>query len=286
MVFFHDNLLTLMNVLLFGHTGFIGRHIYHVIKPLFNVKTLSSRSLDFNEPTIMPDLFDGIDLVINAIGVMSDDKRMETIHHHTPKQLATIAKQQGVKCWINLSALGADSQHPIGFLGSKGRGDKAILDLADDDFKVSIIRPSLVFGKGGASTRLFVTLAKLPIWILPNGGRFMIQPIHIHDVCLGVLNIITHHKNGVYDFVGKPILLKNYLKILANNFYHKQPTMILPINSYLAQCLLAVIHPLLNNPLFNPDNLTLLKNGQLINHQIMTKVLERELTDMDNFYFD
>ncbi|MDO4700055.1 MAG: hypothetical protein Q4A69_05175 [Moraxella sp.] len=274
-----------MNILLFGHTGFIGQNIYRVIQPLFTVKTLPSRSLDFNQPNIVPDLFDGIDLVINAIGVMSNDNSMEAIHHHTPKQLATIAKQQGVKCWINLSALGADSQHPIDFLGSKGRGDKAILDLSDDDFKVSIIRPSLVFGKGGVSTELFLTLAKMPIWILPNDGRFIIQPVHVDDVTSGVLNIIIHNKSGIYHFVGKPILLKNYLKILANNFYQKQPKFILSININFAKFLLKTIYPIVNNPLFNPDNLTLLQNSPIINSTEFIQILGYQPTSVDNFCF-
>lgn len=274
-----------MNILLFGHTGFIGQNIYHAIKPFYHIKTISSSLLNFNHPNIPPDLFNHIDVVINAVGVMSDDNSMENIHHHTSRQLATIAKQQGIKLWINISALGADNQHPIGFLGSKGRGDKAMLDLSDDDFKVSIIRPSLVFGKGGASTHLFLTLAKLPFWLLPNDGRFIIQPVHVDDVVSGVLNIIRHNKSGMYHFVGKPILLKNYLKILANNFYQKQPKYILSININFAKFLLKIIYPIVNNPLFNPDNLTLLENSPIINSTEFIQILGCKPTSVDNFYF-
>ena len=37
---------------------------------------------------------------------------------------------------------------------------------------VKIARPSLVFGQGGASTEMFLKMAKLPILFLPNGGNF------------------------------------------------------------------------------------------------------------------
>lgn len=274
-----------MNILLFGHTGFIGKKIYQILSSHHSIKTISSKQMDFNHPIIADDVFCGIHVVINAVGVMNDDKSMETIHHHTPLILAKCAKTSGVKHWINLSALGADEYSQIAFVGSKGRGDMAILALADDDFLVSIVRPSLVFGEGGASTKLFLSLARLPIWILPNGGRFVIQPIHVNDVSLLFLPLITHQKSGVIHVVGKPILLKSYLKILANNFYKKQPLVIINIPLNIAKMFLKLLYQISKNPLLNVDNLILLKNSQVIDENEFIRQLNDNTTPYHDFKF-
>lgn len=283
-----------MTVLLFGHTGFIGQAIFNVLCHIHTIKTLPSDLLDFNSPDIIDnladdffdELFDGIDVVINAVGVMGNDERMENIHHHTPKRLARIAKEQGVALWINISAIGADDTHPIGFLGSKGRGDTAMIALADECFKVAIVRPSLVFGKGGASTGLFLRLARLPFWVLPNGGAFMIQPVHVNDVAQGILQLINTHKHGVFYFVNSPILLKDYLLILSNNFYQKRPIFILPIPLTLAKLFLTSIHFLFNNSLLNPDNLTLLQHNLIVNGDEFAAILGRNPVAVADFCFD
>lgn len=281
-----------MNILLFGHTGFIGKKIDNLLSqnPLYHIKSLSSKTLDFNYPTIPPDLFDDIDVVINAVGVMSDDTAfMENIHHHTPVYLATIAKQNGVKHWLNLSALGADKHSPIAFVGSKGRGDKALLALADDDFRVTVIRPSLVFGQGGASTELFLRLAKLPIWVLPNGGHFIIQPIHVDDVALGFLHLLSFQtslqKSGVVNMASSPILLTDYLKILATNFYQKQPVFIINIPVYFAKLFLKIIYPICKNTLFSMDNLTLLENSQMVDKNDFINLLGKNTRSYQDFMF-
>lgn len=277
-----------MNILLFGHTGFIGKKVYDLLSqnPLYHIKTLSSKTLDFNYPIIPPDLFDDIDVVINAVGVMSDDTAfMENIHHHTPACLATIAKQNGIKHWLNLSALGADEYSPIVFVGSKGRGDKALLALADDDFSVTVIRPSLVFGQGGASIKLFLRLAKLPIWVLPNGGHFIIQPVHVDDVALGFLHLLSFQKNGIINMVGSPILLKDYLQILANNFYKKQPIFIINIPLFFAKLFLKMIYLIYKNPLFSMDNLTLLENSQVVDENDFIKLLGKNTHNYQDFTF-
>lgn len=281
----------IMNILLFGKSGFIGQAIFNTLNPFYNIKTISSKYLDFDgkiNQNKLNGLFDDIDVVINAVGVMSDDiGYMENIHHHTPKELACFAKQYGIKTWINISAMGADSKHRVAFLGSKGRGDTAILNLADDNFKVVIIRPSLVFGKDGTSTELFLKIAKLPIWILPNGGHFMIQPVHIDDVALSILKIIDkqYTKSGVINFANKPILLKDYLCILANNFYHKNPKIILSISTKFTKFILNIFYPIFNNPLFCADNLTLLEKSEMVDNGELIEILRREPIDVEKFHF-
>jgi uncharacterized membrane protein len=40
------------------------------------------------------------------------------------------------------------------------------------------VQPSLVYGPGGASTRMFNQLAALPMLALPQRGEMLVQPVH------------------------------------------------------------------------------------------------------------
>ena len=147
--YWNNDLVARLNILLFGGSGFIGKKVFTLLKnENHNVITLSNREIDFTKPNELDvvkiaQIFAKTDIIINMVGVMSNDKTlMENVHHHTPARLANLfkkhSKSQNVKQWINLSALSADPTQKVAFVGSKGRGDNAILNLADANFSVDL----------------------------------------------------------------------------------------------------------------------------------------------------
>ncbi|VEB42575.1 Uncharacterised protein [Chromobacterium violaceum] len=78
--------------------------------------------------------------------------------------------------------LGAAAHAGARFLSSKGRGDAALLDCG---IEAVVARPSLIYGADGASSRLLLRLARLPFWLLPEGGGQRIQPVAAADVAEG-----------------------------------------------------------------------------------------------------
>ena len=278
-----------MNILLFGSSGFIGKQVTAQLAQTHTLITPSSREVDFTKPSeldlakIEP-LMHNVDVVINMVGVMSRDKElMENVHHHTPFKLAQMAKQQNVKKWINLSALGvemgANPAHEVAFVGSKGRGDTAMLALNDESFRVTIARPSLLFGRGGASTELFLTLAKLPILILPNGGNFAIQPVSVNDVAQGLVNLAigknVENLPPIINFTGQKVLtLAEYLGELRFYFYHKKPPIILNLPMPIAKFFVQILQYFSN--MISVDNLTLLEQGNTADSADFVRLLGKD----------
>lgn len=162
-----------MNIIIFGGSGFIGSRTVQILKEQgHQVCTPDRRAFDFLHPdeTAARRLLEGQDVLINCIGIMSRHAEiLETVHHHTPKQLAECAKAAGIKRWVQLSALGADPSQSINFVGSKGRGDDAI---TQSSIPIAIARPSVVYGRGGTSCELFIKLARLPLLPLPEAAAF------------------------------------------------------------------------------------------------------------------
>ncbi|QND85463.1 Uncharacterized protein ChrSV_3237 [Chromobacterium vaccinii] len=207
-----------MRILLLGARGFIGRKLAARLTGAgHQLLTPSHAELDLARPDrVWAVWLDGTEAVANLAGAFRQGRSggLEAVHHHGPLRLAGLAKKYGVRRWVQLSALGAAPDAATLFLASKGRGDAALLDGGLD---VAVARPSLVYGADGASSRLLMRLARLPLWFLPDGGRQPIQPVAEADVAEGLHRLIEGRMRGAVDFVGaEETTLADYLRRLRS----------------------------------------------------------------------
>lgn len=306
---------TRLTILLLGSSGFIGQHVKQYLQNMQNsqlaLRLPTREQADFADPDwdSMATLLTEVDVVINMVGIMSHDpKLLEQVHHHTPVKLATMAKNLGVKRWVNLSALGASSTHEVAFVGSKGRGDKALLQLADrhkatetthEQFQVFIARPSLVFGRGGASCELFLKLAKCPVLLLPNAGKDKVQPVHIEDVVQGLVHlaldlfdirVITpkeqklssnQSRSAIINFTGNEVSsVAEYLTMMRMCIHDKPAQVIVKLPTVLLNLAILLIRPIglitsINPNIINQDSLKLLQAGSVADSRFFSQLLGR-----------
>jgi len=280
----------MMNIVLFGASGFIGSRVAKILRVHGHTLRTPSRSeFDYLQPNeaAARSILNGADAVFNCIGVMSRDEHvLEIVHHHTPALLAKIAAEQGVLHWVQLSALGADPKHRVAFVGSKGRGDEAVCQIGTAHrMRVLLARPSLVYGHGGASCELFIRLARLPIIALPNGGCFDVQPVHVADVAQGLANLLTSSlpHGTVLNMTGsRSLTLAQYLSILRQTLHRKPAQHVLPIP-------LPLLHPMLplaklfSNGIVSPDSFTLLQQGSCADSQAFAELLGRPPLSVEQF---
>ncbi|WP_230657078.1 NAD-dependent epimerase/dehydratase family protein [Psychrobacter sp. I-STPA10] len=300
-----------MTILLLGSSGFIGRQVRLLLEQMgHDLRLPSHQQVDFmnldvhSDEQNLTELLMGVDVVINMVGIMSNDAgKLEPVHHYSPVRLAKLAKSLGVKRWVNLSALGAECQHSVAFLATKGRGDKALQQLADNTFSVAIARPSLIFGRTGnqygASCALFIKLAKLPVLCLPNAGKFYIQPVHVNEVAMGLVRLATfkpHHNDAtstIINFTGKTtVTLADYLQAIRQTIHQKPPSIIINVPMAWAKMGMALIKPLnlfnsnsnsRSNTMLSQDSLTLLQNGSVADYQPFAKLLRHEPMGYEEF---
>ncbi|WP_420473221.1 NAD(P)H-binding protein [Noviherbaspirillum sp. ST9] len=193
-----------MVVLLTGASGFIGSHLADALlaaghevvavsrRPKGGNAKLRHVSGDFTkdiEPAVWQPRLAGVDVVINAVGIIREqgEQTFELIHERAPCALFAACAQAGVKRVVQVSALGADDDASSRYHLSKKRADDFLAQLPVHSV---IVQPSLVFGPGGTSARLFTTLASLPLTGLPGGGRQRIQPVHVDDVVAAITAIL------------------------------------------------------------------------------------------------
>lgn len=176
-----------MRVYVVGASGFVGRHVTAVLSAAGHELVTGPR-VDLAQATSAADWLprlQGVDAVVNAVGVLRDTRRRPIwpTHAEGPKALFDACAQAGVRRVVQVSALGVDQSETV-YARSKRAADEHLWSLVRAGrLDAVVVRPSVVVGPGGASTAMFLTLAKLPAVILPGPvARGLAQPVHVNDV--------------------------------------------------------------------------------------------------------
>jgi uncharacterized protein YbjT (DUF2867 family) len=283
-----------MVILLTGATGFIGLHLLAALRSaghgviaaarhdVPNVQTIRvDFARDTDAETWMPRL-KGIDVVINAVGILreSAQQSFDLTHTRAPEALFDACARSGVKRVIQVSALGADSG-TTGYFRSKHKADEHLASLQLD---WTIFQPSLVYGAGGTSARLFTLLASLPIIGLPGAGRQLVQPIHIDDVCTAIVRSIEMPQTfrRSIALVGRdPLAYRDFLARLRTQMGLSKPVFIsIPIG---VMEMGASVMQHLPGSLLDPETLAMLNAGNTADPTPTEEILNRPPLAIDHF---
>jgi uncharacterized protein YbjT (DUF2867 family) len=269
-----------MNVLLTGASGFIGRHVAQALKAAGHNVVCAGRAADaqiaadFAVDTAveiwLPRLA-GIDVVINAVGIFReiDRQTFEALHVRSPQALFAACEAARVRRVIQISALGADAHARSRFHLSKRRADEFLATLA---LEYCIVQPSLVYGRDGASARLFTLLASIPWLPLPGQGEQLVQPVHIEDVTQGIVELVhtAHAPVGRIPFVGpEPVTFRQFLAGLREQLEFP-PTHYVPTPIRLVR-----IAARARLSLLDPEALDMLLRGNMADPKPLAHLLKR-----------
>ncbi len=243
-----------MHVLLTGAQGFIGRRIHQAllaaghtvrcgVSPRSAAGATEAVPTDFARDTTaaawLPRLA-GIDAVVNAVGVLRDTagRPIDAVHRDTPIALFDACAQAGVRRVVQISALGVE-HGKTRYAETKRAADAHLLSLqAQGALSAAVVRPSIVFGRGGDSSALFMQLARLPVLSLPRPVlRAQVQPVAVGDLADGIAALLGPHGSvqGTVVFTGPQALpLAAFIASLRRQTGHG-PARILALPDWLTQ---------------------------------------------------
>lgn len=184
-------------ILVLGGNGFIGRQIVLQLadkaevvvgtrKPTKQANMLTVRMQTMLRVEDWLPLLQGIDVVVNSVGILRERKQESYAQVHTQAvaALANACAQTGTRM-IQISALGLSMQAKSRFIRSKYLGEQAILASGA---KATIVRPSLLDGEGGYGAKWFRRVAAWPVqFVMRSSG--LVAPLQVADLGEAVANV-------------------------------------------------------------------------------------------------
>ena len=213
-----------MKIVLYGGGGFIGHHLAAALSTRGHQLTILTRDREsvkhlillpntdviaYNPMTIaslLSPLAD-TDAVVNLVGILNERERgdFERTHCEFVRVLVNGCHKNKVRRFVQMSALNAAPAAPSAYLRSKAKAEQII---TESSMRWTVLRPSVVFGKGDHFINLFIRLARLaPIMFLPCADAQM-QPVAVEDVVRLIICVLEDDEgSGKKLFIGGPEVL-------------------------------------------------------------------------------
>jgi nucleoside-diphosphate-sugar epimerase/predicted dehydrogenase len=226
--------MTKMTLLITGATGFIGSRLATLaMQRGHDVRTLTRSDWSSlpavpvghrffgNFPNQIPaEALRGVEVVVHCAAVSEPRQRLARAVNVTGTiRLAQAARAAGVRTFVFLSSQSAKPDALAAYGRTKYEAEQALRELSGLD--VVILRPGLVCGPGqrGLFQRMCRTVESLPVLPLLGGGRAIVQPIHVDDLCAAIFECAARSKElaGAVLRLGDPtgLSLAEFLQRIA-----------------------------------------------------------------------
>jgi UDP-glucose 4-epimerase len=249
------------SVLLTGASGFVGKRFTSRNLDKHNIKSISLQTTQVNEID-----FTGIDTIVHLAGIAhrmekTEDSLYYKVNFELTRDLANKAKENGVKHFIFMSTIKVyGDEHDMltletpctpndAYGKSKLMAEEYVESLISKDFKVSIVRPPLVYGPGviGNMKKLIDLVGKrnfLPLGNIKN-KRSMVGL----DNLIAFLNrIIEKEVSGIFLVQDdKPMSTSDLIRTIAKS---RNPNLKLIAIPGLFQTILKKLVPEIHKRLF------------------------------------
>ena len=197
-------------LLVTGATGYIGRHLVArlvaqgerprclVRNPKSAANVLPADKVEFvqgdtTQATALQAAVAGVDTIIHAAFVTADRKALSSHYYQETNvqgtaNLIAAAKTAGVQRVIEISGLGTKPDKAGSYMEGRYQAEKMLIDSG---LNWTIIRPSVLFGKGAPFISGLTSLLRAaPVVPLIGGGKTMFQPIYVEDVVTVIVKVL------------------------------------------------------------------------------------------------
>jgi NADH dehydrogenase len=294
-------------VVVFGGTGFVGRHVVrnlaaygarvkvasrlpesgYFLKPAGMVGQVVPVYCDYSDYDSLAAIIDGADYVVNCTGILYERKKgqFKAVHTDLPESIAAACSVAGVKRFTHISALGIEKSSSR-YAKSKLEGEKRVLKAFPD---ASILRPSVIFGENDDFFNKFAGLSEiLPFLPLIGGGETKFQPVYVGDVANAVMKTLLLPSVDKKSPLGKtyelggPLVVnfKDIYQILYRETGHKNMLVNIPFWAAKIQAFFFGLLP--GAPLLTADQVESLKTDAIVSNKAEgLEALGLPVTSMD-----
>jgi len=266
-----------MTVVVFGGSGFIGRHLvnrlsqegvrvvvptrrYEQAKHLTFIPRVEVVEADIHDDLVLRRLLHGRDAAINLVGILHSSRgdpygpQFKRAHVDLPRRIVSACAAARVPRYLHMSALGAAVDGPSMYQRSKADGEAAA--RSEPTVAATIFRPSVVFGPEDSFLNMFARLQRrLPVMPLACADADF-QPVYVGDVSTAFVHALfdlrTRHQ--VFHLGGPQIYTLADLVRLAGR-YSGHERRIVPLPAWMGRLQAGMFELLPGQPLMSRDNI-------------------------------
>lgn len=246
----------MMKILITGSNGYLGSSFLNQYKDKYifeKFSLLNQKIEDIN--------FDRIDIILHCAALVHQKvehtyEKYYEVNVDYPVKLAKLAKQNGVKQIVFISTVAVYGEeekkldenticNPITPYGkSKLEAENKLLELNDNSFIVSIIRPPMIYGKNAPGNidsliKLVKKLPIIPLGKIKNKRSF----ISIQNLCYIIDEIIMQQNSGIFlASDDEPLSTSKLIYLIAKNLDKKVYLIKIPFFESLLKLLKPSFH--------------------------------------------
>jgi len=218
--------------------------------------------VNVNDERILKEHTKGSDVIINLAGILNEFDKINTfklVHYDLVKKISNAIRANKIKRFLHISSLNANPTSSSNYLKTKGMAEEFLLKNTSNFCKVTVFRPSVVFGEKDSFFNKFAKILKFsPIFPLAcSSTKFM--PIYIHDLTDFIIDSINNTKtyNASIDITGpKEYTFRELINLTLKFLGIKR--LVIPLGDNLSK-IQAMIFERLPGKLFSIDNYHSLK---------------------------
>jgi NADH dehydrogenase len=265
-----------LRIAVLGGTGFVGRSVCErlvragaaaVVVPTRrfthaqHLRTLPSvdvRLADVHDDQALPRALLGCDAVVNLVAILHGSAgEFDRVHVALPRRLGQTCQTLGIQRVVHVSALGVSDDAPSAYLRSKAGGERA---LRDAGLRLTVLRPSVIFGAHDQLLNLFATLQRwFPVMPLA-GADAQLQPVWVEDVAAAVIASLERSLSvGQTIQCAGPEVMSLADLVRAAGRYAGVQRPVVPLPAALARLQALAMEYMPGKPLMTRDNLASLQ---------------------------
>ncbi len=200
-----------MKVFVTGGTGFVGNEVVrqlvaqgHEVSALVRSGSEDKLAMgtssqvqihpgDVTQPDSLLPAMQGCDAVIHLVGIIREipakGVTFKRLHVEGSRHVIDAAVSQGITRFLQMSANGVRLEATIDYHQTKWQAEQFLRDTALD---WTILRPSLIFGRGGEFVNMLADLIrKLPVIPVIGDGQYRLQPVSVIQVAESFVKALT-----------------------------------------------------------------------------------------------
>jgi uncharacterized protein YbjT (DUF2867 family) len=211
------------------------------------------------------------DAVVNAVGLYVERGKatFQAVHVDGAQEVARAARAAGIGCFVHISGIGADLNSESSYVRSRALGELAVREAYPD---ATILRPSVLFGRGDALFRSLAAITRISPVFFPlfGDGSTRLQPVFVGDVAEAVVKAVGSPatREKVYELGGPRVY--RYRELVELVLVHlKRRRVLVPVPFFVWE-IQATLLGLLPNPPLTRDQVILMRRDNIVSDTALT----------------